>query len=295
MTSIQSVIRGRLRIAMLCWLLPVSAYAIVHVDYASPMGDENWRMSGNKLRCGLALTVPNYGIAYFEQYAAKSPHFILSKWQQVQKQLPAVVYATPPVWKPYGKSYFISKTTVNPGQYGLYLPREPTLKMLTYLAEGFQAKFEYQSEEGFPVTVALSPIRFQPVYAKYQHCLSNLLPFDYESVKTSIIYFDSDNFELNDEAKVQLRKVAIYFRADHQVKKIKIAGYTDETGRKSYNNAVSEARAKAVANYLQSQGVSAERLAVTWYGIKNPVAPNDSEAGRTLNRRAVVKIIKSNN
>ncbi|ASQ44685.1 flagellar protein MotY [Legionella clemsonensis] len=295
MAFIPFAIQCRARIVTLCWLLPMSTLAAVHVDYASPMGDENWRMSGNKLRCGLALTVPNYGIAYFEQYAAKSPHFILSKWQQVQKQLPAVVYATPPVWKPYGKSYFITKTTVNPGQYGFYLPREPALKILAFLAEGFQAKFEYQSEEGFPVTVALSPVRFQPVYAKYQRCLGNLLPFDYDSVKTSIIYFNTDSFELSDEAKEQLRKVAIYSRADRQVRKIQIAGYTDDTGRKSYNNAVSEARAKAVANYLRSQGVSVERLSVTWYGIKDPVAPNDSEAGKTLNRRVMVKMIKSNN
>ncbi|WED43022.1 OmpA family protein [Legionella cardiaca] len=292
MAFMRSVITRLLNVAILCWFPINQALAEVHVDYASPMGDENWRMSGSRLRCGLALTVPNFGIAYFEQYAAKPPHFILSKWQQVTKQLPAVVSAVPPVWKPYGKTYFVSKTTVNPGEYGLYLSREPALKLLTYLAEGFQSKFEYRSEEGFPVSVSLSPIHFQKVYAKYQRCLGNLLPFDYASVRTSVIYFDTDSFELSDEAKKQLNKIATYCRADSQVKRVKIAGYTDDTGRKSYNNAVSEARAKAVAVYLQSQGVRLERLSVTWYGIKDPVAPNDSEAGKTLNRRVVVKIIK---
>ncbi|KTC85087.1 flagellar protein MotY [Legionella brunensis] len=294
MAFIRIVIQGLLKIAILCWLPINHVFATIHVDYASPMGEENWRMNGNPLRCGLSLTVPNYGIAYFEQYAAKPPHFILSKWQQVERQLPAVVYAAPPVWKPYGKSYFVSKTTVNPGQYGLYLPREPALKLLTYLAEGFQTKFEYRSEEGFPVTVVLSPIHFQEVYAKYQRCLGNLLPFDYASVRMSIIYFDSDSFELSDEAKQQLKKIARYCRADQLVKRVKIAGYTDDTGRKSYNNAVSEARAKAVANYLQSQGVHLERLSITWYGVKDPVAPNDTDSGKTLNRRVVVKIVKSN-
>lgn len=268
--------------------------ATVNVDYASPMGDEDWRMSGNRLRCGLSVTIPNFGIAYFEQYAAKSPHFIMTKWQQVLKPIPAMLFATPPVWKPFGKTYFITKTTVNPGEYGFYLSRDPALKMLTYLAQGFRTKFEYSSEEGFPVSVSLSPIRFQKVYAKFQRCLGKLLPFDYSSVRMSIVYFDTDSFELNDEGKQQLRKVAMYCRADSQVKKVKIAGYTDDTGRKSYNNAISEARAKAVASYLQSLGVSRARLSVTWFGIKDPVAPNDSEAGKTLNRRTVVKIIKSN-
>ncbi|MDI9819909.1 MULTISPECIES: OmpA family protein [unclassified Legionella] len=291
MTSKHVVIRWLGKVAILFWI-PLVSFAMVKVDYASPMGDENWRMSGNRLRCGLSLTIPNYGIAYFEQYAAKSPHFILSKWQQVEKPLPATVHAAPPIWKPHDKTFFISKTTVSPGQYGLYLSREPALKVLTYLAEGFQAKFNYRSEQGFPVSVSLSPIRFQKVYSKYQRCLASLLPFDYDSVKNTVVHFDTDSFELSDEAKQQLKRIVEYCRADRQVKKLKIAGYTDDTGRKSYNNAVSEARAKAVEGYLQSQGLRTGLLSVTWYGANHPVASNESEDGKKANRRTVIKIIK---
>lgn len=292
MTFWHSVTQWIARITIIASLPTSLPFAAINVNYASPMGDENWRMSGNRLRCGLALTVPNYGIAYFEQYAAKPPHFILSKWQQVEKQLPASVVATPPIWKPYGKSYFITKTIVSPGQYGLYLPRDPALKLLTYLAQGFQAKFAYLSEQGFSVSVLLSPIHFQKVYAKYQRCLGRLLPFDYESVRVSVLLFATDSAELSDEAKQQLQKIAEYSRADQQVKRIKVAGYTDDTGRKSYNNAISEMRAKSVENYLLSLGVQENRLSVTWYGVKNPVAPNDSESGKAANRRVVVKIMK---
>lgn len=249
-------------------------------------------MTGNRLRCGLALTVPNYGIAYFEQYAAKQPHFILDNWQGVGKRLPAVVVAKPPVWKPNEQSFFITKTTVNPGEYGFYLSRDPALKLLNFLAEGYQARFQYRSEQGFPVSVSLSPIRFQKVYAKYQRCIGHLLPFDYASVRNTVLLFETDSSDLSDEAKQQLKKVAEYCRADQQIKQVYIAGYTDDTGRKSYNNAISEDRAKAVANYLQNLGVSVSRLSVTWYGVKDPVAPNDSEAGKRANRRVLVKILK---
>lgn len=278
-------------ILLYCW--PINGcLAGISVHYASPMGDENWRMSGNRLRCGLSLTVPNYGIAYFEQYAAKPSHFILSKWQQVERRLPAVVFAAPPVWKPGGNSYLIAKTSVNPGEYGLYLPRDPAIKLLTYLAQGYQTRFQYQSEQGFAVTVSLSPANFQKVYAKYQRCLGNLLPFDYASVRESILLFNTDSDELSDAAKQQLKKIAEYCRADPLVKRVKVAGYTDDTGRKSYNNAVSEGRAKTVANYLLSLGVQQSRLSVTWYGVQNPVASNDTEEGKAANRRVVIKIYK---
>ncbi len=50
-----------------------TTFAMGHVDFAVPMGNSTWRVSGNPIRCGLSLTIPNYGIGYFEQYAAQPP------------------------------------------------------------------------------------------------------------------------------------------------------------------------------------------------------------------------------
>lgn len=281
------------KIALLLSVAAVDSFAApLTLYYASPIGEENWHMTGSRLRCGLALTVPNYGIAYFEQYAAKPAHFILSNWQQVDRQRPAVVFAKPPVWKPGGQVFLVTKTSVNPGEYAVYLPRNETIKLLNYLAEGYQTSFQYLSEQGFPISVSLSPIRFQEVYSRYQRCLGNLLPFDYTDVKISVLLFDTDSFELSDDSKEQLKKVAQYCLADRLVRKVKIAGYTDNTGRKGYNNAISEARAKSVREYLLSLGIQESHLAITWYGVKNPSAPNDSDVGKRVNRRVVVKIIK---
>lgn len=290
--ALESCMQGLARMAILWGLSIAPLNAAINLNYANPMGAENWHMSGNRLRCGLALTVPNYGIAYFEQYAAKPAHFIMSYWQQVEKPHPTVVFAKPPVWKPGNQVFLVTKTSINPGEYALYLPRESAIKLLNYLAEGYQTSFQYLSEEGFPISVSLSPIHFQKVYAKYQRCLGDLLPFDYSSVKTSVILFDKDNSELSEVAKQQLKKVAEYQRADHSVKRIKIAGYADDTGRKSYNNAISQDRAESVKDYLLDLGLQEEDLSITWYGIQNPAASNDTEVGKAINRRVVVTIIK---
>jgi outer membrane protein OmpA-like peptidoglycan-associated protein len=281
-----------LRIALVIAISMGSAHAAVNLYYENPMGTEDWHMTGNRLRCGLALTVPNYGVAYFEQYAAKPAHFIMSYWQQVEKPRPATVFVKSPVWKPGGPVFLVARTSIHPGEYAFYLPREPAIKLLNYLSSGYQSSFQYLSAEGFPTSVSLSPIRFQKVYAKYQRCLGRLLPFDYSSVKMSVVLFDKDNYELSEAAKEQLRKVAEYCHADSSVKRVKIAGYTDDTGRKSYNNAVSQDRAETVRDYLLDLGLQEEELSITWYGIKNPVASNDTEAGKAINRRVVVKIIK---
>jgi outer membrane protein OmpA-like peptidoglycan-associated protein len=269
-----------------------TTYAAPHVDFASPMGDEQWRMSGNPIRCGLSLMIPNYGIGYFEQYATKQPHFILRKWEQVQRALPTQVLAKPPVWKPFGQSFLVTRSFIKPGNYGIFLTREPALKLLTYLSQGYQANFNYQSEEGFGITVALSPIRFQKVYSRYQRCLGSLLSFNYAQVKETVFHFGVDSKILTDADKDQLRRIAEYTAADLQIEIIRVVGYADDSGRKGYNNAVSQFRAEAVKHYLLGLGVPKRKLFVTWYGALQPVARNDTDEGRAANRRVIVSLIR---
>lgn len=71
---------------------------------------------------------------------------------------------------------------------------------------------------------------------------------------------------------------------------VDVEGYTDSTGSFEYNQELSEARARAVANYLSSVGVDHLRLNTRGYGERYPIAGNDSAAGRAVNRRVEVKI-----
>jgi OOP family OmpA-OmpF porin len=70
---------------------------------------------------------------------------------------------------------------------------------------------------------------------------------------------------------------------------VEVQGYTDDRGSDAANQALSEARAKAVADYLVSKGVEAGRLTAVGFGESKPVAPNDTEAGRSQNRRVTLK------
>jgi len=68
--------------------------------------------------------------------------------------------------------------------------------------------------------------------------------------------------------------------------KVEVAGHTDSTGPAAYNQTLSERRAKAVYDYLISNGISANRLiGPVGYGSTRPIAPNDTREGRAKNRR----------
>ena len=285
------------KIAKVCFLSSIfivntALAAQTYTRFASPMGDERWKMSGNPLRCGLSLKIPDYGIGYFEQYATKEPHFILRKWEEVLKPVRAQVFAKSPVWKPRGHNFLVAKSSINPGPFGIFLRRDPALKLLGYLSQGYQANFDYRSAEGFNVSVVLSPIHFQKVYSKYQQCLGGLLSFDYEAVKKSVFHFGVDSKELTDADKEQLRRIAKYVAADRQIQVIRVFGYADESGRKGYNNAMSQFRAEAVKKYLIMLGVPKSKLYVTWFGALKPVARNDTDKGRAANRRVEIDLVK---
>jgi outer membrane protein OmpA-like peptidoglycan-associated protein len=69
-----------------------------------------------------------------------------------------------------------------------------------------------------------------------------------------------------------------------------IGGHTDNQGNSIANQRLSEARAKAVYNFLVKKGISASRLSFVGYGDTNPVADNGSAAGRSKNRRVQFSI-----
>jgi len=72
---------------------------------------------------------------------------------------------------------------------------------------------------------------------------------------------------------------------------IRIEGHTDSSGSEEYNMDLSRRRALAVQDLLTQRGVGIQRIEIVGYGESTPVASNDTESGRQLNRRVEIKII----
>jgi outer membrane protein OmpA-like peptidoglycan-associated protein len=72
---------------------------------------------------------------------------------------------------------------------------------------------------------------------------------------------------------------------------VDVLGHTDSTGSDAYNQALSERRASAVADYLLSRGVQSARLATRGYGESQPKASNLDAAGRSANRRVEIRLV----
>lgn len=103
------------------------------------------------------------------------------------------------------------------------------------------------------------------------------------------IFFDFDSYNLLPESYSELENV-LRFLNDNPKVSVEIGGHTDNVGSKNYNKTLSENRAKAVYNYLIDNNICPNRLEYAGYYFSQPIADNETEAGRSLNRRTEFKI-----
>ncbi|MFZ5942101.1 MAG: OmpA family protein [Bacteroidota bacterium] len=106
------------------------------------------------------------------------------------------------------------------------------------------------------------------------------------------IFYETDSYELDPRSRTELDKVVEFMKQNPKVI-IEIAGHTDLTGSAAYNRQLSSLRAGAVVNYLLAQGISGDRLKSAGYGHEKPVATNETEEGRALNRRTELVILSN--
>lgn len=111
-----------------------------------------------------------------------------------------------------------------------------------------------------------------------------------ETIVLRNIYFDFDKSRLLPHSFIELDRV-YQLMEQYPKMQIEIRGHTDNTGSDSYNQALSEERAKSVLEYLYSKGISLSRMKYSGFGSSIPIADNNLIEGRQKNRRVEIKIL----
>jgi type IX secretion system PorP/SprF family membrane protein len=165
---------------------------------------------------------------------------------------------------PSGKSTFHLK----PGKYTMlvtakgYLPQQETVDLSN------EAK-------GSNYEIKLKPIKIEKG-----------LVFKFSSVN-----FETGSDRLKTSSYEILDKMADILNDNPQMV-IEVAGYTDNVGDDNNNKILSEKRAKSVAAYLKAKNVKESQMKTVGYGEANPIASNETEAGRLQNRRVMFTVLE---
>ena len=111
-----------------------------------------------------------------------------------------------------------------------------------------------------------------------------------QSIVLNNIFFDTDQYTLNDLSLVELHKLNAFLLQNPDIS-ILICGHTDDVGTGEYNQVLSERRAASVYSFLLELGINPERLQFKGFGKSEPVSDNDTEEGRARNRRTEILIL----
>ncbi|MFD2245154.1 OmpA family protein [Pontibacter ruber] len=160
-------------------------------------------------------------------------------------------------------------------------------------------------------TVVLTDGKQYALYVNAPKYLMNSLSFDYtlsqalkplaldvylKPIKTGAasvlnnLFFDTGKYTLERKSRTELNKLISFLQQNKGVQ-IEISGHTDDVGSDQANQLLSEKRAKAVADYLSSNGVNRQRIRSKGYGETKPVKPNTSEENRSQNRRIEMRVL----
>jgi outer membrane protein OmpA-like peptidoglycan-associated protein len=178
-----------------------------------------------------------------------------------------------------GKALYKSNSDSISGEFVVSIPvhhnymLNVSRKGYLFYSDNFTLKGNFQAGKPFLKDVPLQPL----VIGK--------------SVVLSNVFYETDSYALKKESEIELNKVVQMLQANPGIR-IEISGHTDNTGLDDHNLKLSENRAKTVADYLISASIKPDRIVYKGYGMRFPIASNDSEEGKAKNRRTEMKIIR---
>jgi outer membrane protein OmpA-like peptidoglycan-associated protein len=193
----------------------------------------------------------------------------------VQWELPPEVFAT------FGNSFHLNvgKTPI-PYQQLKPLPSAPKAKASLVMNERTQRLVQHKKPEAKPFipestakTVNQTKVRKPKTEFERE-----------EPIVLKTVIFEQQKAEIPNAAYPELNTVVTYLKK-HSHKKIKISGHTDYIGDSLDNQILSEARARAVADYLVKSGIDPVRVTSEGFGSRTPLVVNDKLEDRLVNRR----------
>lgn len=177
-----------------------------------------------------------------------------------------------------GQEYGTATSDISTGEYSIVLPR------------GINYGFKSETEGYVSISENLDLTKLDK-YEEIEKILY-LAPIEIgQSIILNNLFFDTGEYALKESSNSELNNLLKLLQLNPNMK-IKIVGYTDNVGSDASNLTLSKNRANSVYEWLISNNISKENLSSEGMGKKDPVATNDTEEGRQLNRRVVFTIIE---
>ncbi len=184
-------------------------------------------------------------------------------------------------------------------------------KVITELTTDAEGRYSFTLEDYQPLKATASDSGYfnnsvhlntpfdieEEKYASPDLCLTLIPSTPEETITVDNVYYDFNSAALQKTSYPSLDRL-VQLLKDNPAVEIELNAHTDSKGDEDYNQRLSDARAKAVVNYLISKGINKNRLTSKGFGETMPVADNSNEdgtdnpEGRQQNRRTEFKVLE---
>lgn len=251
--------------------------------YASGFSDAKWSVTSGAFACALTHNIPAFGTAHLGQNAGGASFL---EFRNVKKNFPAGavrVEAIPPVWR----NDIIPQALFSVAGTPLRLTSEQVKGVAASLETGINVVF---SGSGGTMRVIVDGRGFAASYKSYQRCTANLIPYTFDQLTRTVIYYAGDAQSLSPAAKAQLDKIVRYIKADPKVLGILVDAHSDKREDATQAKEITRQQAEWVTGYLVDKGLSAATITTRWHGDSFPIADNKNKNGQAKNRRITLRL-----
>ncbi len=284
--------------ALIAALCGVSTAHATRAQFVAKPERSEWLMVANSpLECRLVHPIPGFGQAEFSSHASKKINLDLElKMHRPMGSTENVsLISMPAQWQPGVRALPMEQLKFYQ-QFDGYVGGQTAWSIMSELGSGRVPTFTFRDwhAKNQSIQVALSPVSYKQSYEAFSLCVSQLLPYTFEDIAFTILHYNRNSDTLNKASQRRLSQIAEYIRYNNDVDLVLVATYTDTSGEKQDNQALSERRAEVLREYFKSIGLDENRIQIQGYGERRPIADNSTPLGKDQNRRVVISLGRTN-
>lgn len=271
-------------------IVPVVVYC---ATFRMPVDDQEWSFHQvSVLSCRLTRHVEGLGDVSVVTKAGQVSQLVLPSLNVRNLGGTAEFSMAPESWNHTGQVFEVGvrgKESSDGMHFTLDIPPLEWVSMMTRPLQLRLAVYDKSTTEVVRLEMPTTGFSFQ--LPALTHCLTGLLPYNFEQLKTTVLYFEPGATELTEAQQLRLADIAHYMEWDGSVVGMSIDSYTDSSGHRLDNLRLSELRGNRVYRYLMSKGIqSTQVINLRHHGQRYPIAENGTQQGRELNRRVEITL-----
>ncbi len=263
--------------------------------YETPFDQSIWETTSSPLSCTLSQTIDYYGKAEFVRLAGRDIYLKLITDQGGPSGGKARLVTLPSAWQHKLEGRDLGRVRYKGGKDPFRFSQLQVRRVLASLEQGLRPALHFHNRSSGvdKVEVVLSAVNFRAGMENFRRCMAGLIPLDYQSASNTNILFGNRGAKLDKASKRRLNAIAQFVKADKDIKRVTVEGYSDNIGSRGSNYALSRERALSVRQYLLARGVPASMIEFEYFGEHKPAYSNRTKKGRLLNRRVEVRLKKA--